>query len=197
VDRIARQIFREGMDMSSLIGRFLDIAAIDSGKIQAEPERFDLASLVRHAALRHAGRAQEKQIELVLAFGESPVEAWADVKFTNQVLDNLISNALKFSPLGTTVTLRCEDHGEEVVATVGDQGPGLTEKDRQNLFGRFSRLSAQPTGGEKTIGLGLSIVKHLVDAMGGQIRVVSEPGRGATFLVGLPAGHRTGAIRNS
>lgn len=187
VDRVAHQIYREGMDMSGLIGRFLDIAHIESGTIKAEPERFDLAGQVRHIANRHAARAEEKGIEMTFAFEAVPIEAWADLKFTKEVLDNLISNAVKFSYPGTTMTLRCEARGEKVVVSVEDQGPGLTEDDRKKIFGRFSTLSARPTGGEKSTGLGLSIVKHMVDAMHGRIWVESEPGKGAAFHVEFAA----------
>jgi two-component system sensor histidine kinase/response regulator len=71
---------------------------------------------------------------------------------------------------------------------VRDQGPGLTQEDRERLFGRFTKLSARPTGGETSLGLGLSIVKGMVDAMGGTIRVESLPGEGACFIVDLPKG---------
>jgi signal transduction histidine kinase len=186
VNRIARVIHKEGMDMSSLIGRFLDIAAIDSGTIRAERETFDLDALARHVAGRYQERARDKSIELRIE-GQVPLEAYGDPKFTKEALDNLLSNALKFSPRDRTVTVSLEAGQGLARVRVTDQGPGLTAEDRSKLFGRFSRLSARPTGGEKSVGLGLSIVKHLVDAMGGRIQVESEPGRGATFIIELPA----------
>jgi signal transduction histidine kinase len=82
--------------------------------------------------------------------------------------------------------VRLETEGGLARFSVVDQGPGLTPEDRQRLFVRFARLSARPTAGEPSAGLGLSIVKHLVEAMGGRIQVESEPGRGATFTVELP-----------
>jgi signal transduction histidine kinase len=95
---------------------------------------------------------------------------------------------LKFSPSQTRITVRVEALDKRARVSVEDQGPGLTEEDRKKLFGRFSRLSAKPTGGEKSTGLGLSIVKHMVEAMDGRIWVDSEPGHGAAFRVDLPAG---------
>ena len=185
--RIARQIQKEGMDMSTLIGRFLDIAAIESGTIKAEPEQLDLTAMARHILKRHKDRAAEKGIALETVAPEVAVMAWADVKFLKEVLDNLLSNAIKFCARGMQVTLRVEALEGWSRVSVEDQGPGLTAEDRKKLFGRFARLSAQPTGGEKSTGLGLSIVKHMVDAMGGRIKVESEVGKGAAFRVDLPA----------
>lgn len=187
IARIARQIQKEGMDMSLLIGRFLDISAIEAGTIKAEPEYLDLAGLARHIVDRHQPRALDKGIQLGVQAPEGAVFAWADLKFLKEVLDNLLSNAIKFSPPGSTVTLRVGQEGSWSRVSVEDQGPGLTAADRKKLFGRFARLSAQPTGGEKSTGLGLSIVKHMVDAMDGRIQVDSEPGQGAAFRVDLPA----------
>ncbi|MDP2877143.1 MAG: ATP-binding protein [Holophaga sp.] len=183
----AKQIYREGMDMAALIGRFLDISAIESGKIKAEPVPFDLAEVSDHVMKRFTQRASKKGITLRFLRPEQECSAWGDLKFTKEILDNLISNALKFSPPGSEIRVRVEHAEEGVRVSVEDEGPGLTDGDRQRLFGRFARLSAQPTGGEKSTGLGLSIVKHMVDAMGGQIRVESEPGCGSAFRVELPS----------
>lgn len=188
VGSTARKIHGEGVEMSALIGRFLDIARIDSGEMKAEPEPCDLAELVRHIAGRHLGRSQQKGIAFAFRIPETGTGIQADPKFVKEVLDNLISNALKFSPSGSTITLRLEAGPEEVVASVEDQGPGLTEEDKSRLFGRFQRLSAQPTGGEKSTGLGLNIAKHMIEATGGRIWVDSRPGEGAIFRIALPRG---------
>ena len=192
----ARQIEKEALEMSALIGRFLDIAAIESGKVKAEPTVFQLGKIASHVANQHLHWAQGKGIEIQVEQPAGSGMASADMKFTKEILDNLISNAIKFSPPGKTVTVKVEDRGDTVLLSVEDQGPGLTPEDNKKLFGRFARLSAQPTAGEKSIGLGLSIVKHMVDAMGGRIWADSEPGHGAAFRVELPAGH-TGAARPS
>ena len=114
--------------------------------------------------------------------------AWADYRRLAQVLDNLITNALKFSPEGRTITLHAWS-GPDGWAhlTVKDEGQGFTEEDKQNLFLRYGRLSAKPTGSELSIGLGLSIVKRLVEAMKGRISLESEAGKGATFTISIPA----------
>ena len=177
----------QAVEMGLLIDRFLDIAALDSGKIQAQPETFPLIELLMEVAERHGGRAREKGILLRLEPSEDLGLTHADPRFLRSVLDNLVSNALKFTPTGRTVTLALARRPGQVLASVADQGPGLTQADRTKLFGRFSKLSARPTAGEKSVGLGLSIAKEMVEAAGGSIWVDSEPGQGATFWVALPA----------
>ena len=182
----ASAISTRGTEMSLLINRFLDIAALDSGQIQAEPETFPLLELLLEMAERHGPRARQKGIELRLE-PSGPELVHVDPKFMRSVLDNLVSNAVKFTPGGRAVTLSLARSGDWVTVTVADQGPGLTPADQQKLFGRFAKLSAQPTGGEKSVGLGLSITKQMVEAIGGQIWVESEPGQGASFRVQVPA----------
>ncbi|MBD1209646.1 MAG: sensor histidine kinase [Ignavibacteria bacterium] len=112
----------------------------------------------------------------------------ADEFALHQVFDNLISNAIKFSPKWSKVVVRMVRHLSEsgeakVRIEIQDEGPGLTEQDKLKLFSKFARLSAKPTGQESSTGLGLSIVKRLVEAMGGQVWCESEHGKGATFIV--------------
>lgn len=185
--RLARGIRKEGRDMSELIGRFLDVARIESGHLRAETEPFDLAGTARHALERFRVPAENKGIRLEFEGPGEAVLAYGDPKFTNEVLENLLSNGVKFSPRGGLVRLRIVREGPRVRVGIRDQGPGLTAEDRKRLFGRFARLSAQPTGGERSTGLGLHIVKCLVDAMGGTVRVESEPGKGSEFSVELDA----------
>jgi signal transduction histidine kinase len=112
----------------------------------------------------------------------------ADQNLALHVAENLISNAIKFSPFSSTVEIFLADRCVGMVTFgVRDQGPGLTESDQAKLFGAFQRLSAKPTGGESSTGLGLSITKRMIEAMGGCIWCESEPGKGATFFVALPA----------
>ena len=186
VEHMAQRIHREGMEMSALIGRLLDMARIDSGEMKAEPECFDIVELAHRVVERYQTRGEQKGITFVFNFSDNQKQAFADPKFIKEVLDNLVSNAVKFSPPGTAVLLRVERGEHGVITSVEDQGPGLTDQDKKSLFGRFARLSAKPTGGEKSTGLGLSIVKYMVEATGGRIWVDSEPGSGAAFRVELP-----------
>jgi len=186
VHRTAHSIRKEGLEMSDLIGRLLDYAAIEAGRIKAEPMDFHLAEVSQYIVKRHASGATAKGIFLEAQPFEGSSRVHADLKFTREILDNLVSNAIKFSPPGKSVSIYIQDQEDRMRVSVQDQGPGLTEADRHKLFGRFSKLSARPTGGEKSVGLGLSIVKHLADLMGGRIWVESEPGNGATFQLELP-----------
>jgi signal transduction histidine kinase len=129
--------------------------------------------------------ANRKSINLRI--GTSP-ELWAraDRAATLQILDNLISNALKYSPPNTTVHIHTLPEQNYVLVKIRDEGPGISEADQRKLFQKFSRLSARPTGGESSTGLGLSIVKRLAEAMGGTIQCHSALGAGATFILRLP-----------
>jgi signal transduction histidine kinase/ligand-binding sensor domain-containing protein len=183
----ARLIQNECRDMDGLIARFLDVAAIEAGRVKAEPAFCSLENLAQQVSARHASRATRKGIRLALDFAPGTPAAFVDPNFAKEIMDNLLSNALKFSPTATTVTLSLRAEAGQVRLTVADQGPGLTAQDQERLYRRFTRLSAAPTGGERSLGLGLSIVKHMVDAMGGRIWVVTEPGAGAAFHVAFPA----------
>ncbi len=177
-------------DMRSLIAHFLDISAIDAGRIRVDLEPLDAAGCIVDATARFAGPARTKGMLLEHILPEEPVTVLGDRRFLRETLDNLISNALKFSPEGSRITLRLTEENNLARFSVEDQGPGLLPDDHIRLFGRFARLSARPTGGESSVGLGLSIVKHLVETMGGRIWVVSEPGQGAAFKVELPLAKR-------
>ncbi len=102
-------------------------------------------------------------------------------------MDNLVSNAVKYSPNGKNVYVRVYQMDRRVRAEVKDEGPGISAEDQKRLFGKFARLSARPTAGEHSTGLGLAIVKRLVESMHGEVWCESHLGSGAAFLVELPA----------
>jgi signal transduction histidine kinase len=109
-----------------------------------------------------------------------------DLEWLKEIFDNLISNAVKFSPLQAVIAISARCLEKTVLVAVRDQGPGLTAGDKAKLFGKFQRLSARPTGGESSTGLGLSIVEQLVRKHDGRIWAEGEPGQGSTFFVELP-----------
>ncbi len=196
VQELAGDIRVSSNRMFELITNLLDIHAIEHQGARIQAEVINMADAVRSTMSSFHARAGQKEIAVRDDIGTEPMEIMADHGAIAQVLENLFSNALKFSPSGTTVTVvarrnRSNAHsgtGEDIVRVeVCDQGPGLSEADRQRLFQKFARLSAQPTGGEHSTGLGLSIVKKLVEAMNGAIWCESEPGRGATFIIEFPA----------
>ncbi|MBI2836800.1 MAG: HAMP domain-containing histidine kinase, partial [Acidobacteria bacterium] len=121
---------------------------------------------------------------------EAPPEhavADADRDITLQVCDNLLANAVKYSPHGKSIWVRVRQMDGKVRIEVRDEGPGVSAADLKKMFGKFARLTARPTGGEHSTGLGLSIVKSMVEAMHGRVWCESQPGAGATFIVELPA----------
>lgn len=190
IRQTARMIREESLGMSSLVGRFLDIAALETGKVKAECVRVPLSDMADRVLVRHRERARSKGIELANLVAHPGDAVMADPKLVQEILDNLISNAIKFSFPGSRVTLRLEARGAKLVCSVEDQGPGLSAGDREKLFGRYAVLSAKPTGGEKSTGLGLFIVRQLVELQGGRIWVDSEPGHGAAFRIELSAADR-------
>jgi signal transduction histidine kinase len=172
--------------MLQLITDLLDANAIEEGRYASETEPHDLRGLVAGGLQHHVAAAEHKQSKLVFEDGP-PCWAQADCKAVMQVVDNLVSNALKYSPPSSTIRITVRDVGEDVEFAVRDQGPGISEEDQKKLFQKHTKLSARPTGGESSIGLGLSIVKKLAGAMGGDVRCESVLGDGATFILRLRA----------
>lgn len=171
--------------MMDIIGNLLNANAIETGTMTLQLETLDLAALTALTVNDYRPRAAAKSIALELQ--AAPAWVLADRSATLEVLDNLVSNAIKYSPPGRQVTVRCQATPRGALLAVRDQGPGIRADEHDKLFQKFSRLSAQPTGGENSTGLGLSIVKRLAEAMGGRVWCDSEPGAGATFWLELRA----------
>ena len=175
--------------MHDIIEKLLDSNAIESGKIILHNASLPLVNDVRSLVQDYQPKATAKNITLHFASEREDLCAFADKHRTAQVVENLLSNAIKFSPYGKNVFVRItndETSPNHIRLDIEDEGPGLSNDDKEKLFGKFTRLSARPTGGEHSTGLGLSIVKKLVEAMHGEIWCDSELGNGATFCVRLP-----------
>ncbi len=182
---LADDIRTSSKHMFDLIVNVLDVNKIESGAILPPGEIVSVLQSVTIIAERFMTQAHHKAITLDWQADDISIEASMSVVL--QILDNLVSNAVKFSPSHTRITLSAHaSTNDSVLFCVQDQGPGLTDEDKQHLFGKFKRLSARPTGGEHSTGLGLSIVKRFVELMNGRIWVESEPGKGASFFVELP-----------
>lgn len=147
---------------------------------------FPLNDVVRILAERHDRLGSEKNIRVDLE-PAAKTEAFGDPLAVEHVLENLFSNAIKFAPPGTRVTVRIEAGNPGTVRVrVMDRGPGIDEADRKRLFQRYVRLGARPTSGESSTGLGLSIAKQLTEAMHGNLWYEPRPGGGSTFVFELP-----------
>ncbi len=173
--------------MFTLITNLLDVNKIERG-FKANPIKLDLASLTEAITDNYRSRAEQKSLTLHFESKAPIANVSADEVATMQVVENIVSNAVKYSPVGANknIWVRVVPAEKAWRVEVQDEGPGLSDDDKAKLFGHFARLSAQPTGGEHSTGLGLSIVKKMVEAMNGKIWVESEKGNGATFIVELP-----------
>ena len=172
--------------MLDLIKNLLDINAIEQGKVKIIPENFNPLEIIVSIVESYKERAKAKNINLSIENGSNSFLIFADKNALIQVLDNLISNAIKFSPFGKNIYVALGEKDDNGIIEIRDEGPGIGEDDMKKLFGKFCRLSAQPTGNENSTGLGLSIVKKYIDSMNGSIWCESEPGNGASFFVALP-----------
>jgi signal transduction histidine kinase len=147
----------------------------------------DLAALVREVAESNIPLAARKQQTIALSVRAGSAPMSCDGDRLREAVDNLISNAIKYSPLGARIDVSVELERDVAVISVKDEGPGFSPEDMSRLFGRFQRLSAKPTGGESSTGLGLSIVKRIVDLHQGHLAVEPvESGRGSAMVITLP-----------
>lgn len=180
-----RRIEETGERMHKIIVDLLDVEAIETGTFNLTLETVEVTSLLAATVSDYRAAAQEKGITLHSLGGEA-LFAIADTRALRQILDNLLSNAVKYSFPQSNVWLAVESETNYVHISVRDEGPGLSEQDQKLLFGRFAKLTPRPTAGEHSTGLGLSIVKQLVELMHGTIVCRSEQGQGTTFTVSLP-----------
>ncbi|HEX4644210.1 MAG TPA: HAMP domain-containing sensor histidine kinase, partial [Verrucomicrobiae bacterium] len=185
IEKFASTIITAATRMSDLVNNLLNANAIEQGKFVSNLERCDLRALVEQSVEHNQTAATKKGITIKMGASDG-LWARADRAATMQILDNLISNAVKYSPPNTTVQVHTLPEAEYIVVSVRDEGPGISEADQKKLFQKFTRLTARPTGGESSTGLGLSIVKRLAEAMSGTVQCHSAIGFGATFTLRLP-----------
>ena len=179
LSRIRQQVDR----MALLTSELLDLSRIESGAIHLEPEQVDLSSAVAEAQAGLAPRLEACDVRIDGPTGETPpVEA--DRTATVRIVTNLLDNALKFSPDGSTITVAVRDEDALVAVEVCDDGPGIAAQDLDRVFERFYK--AEHSRADSGAGLGLAIVKHLVQAHGGTVAARNEDGRGAAMTVRLP-----------
>jgi signal transduction histidine kinase len=171
--------------MLEIVESLLDMTALDEGRLVPSWAPVDVAQVAAHVVESNQAPADRKRQRLTLR--AEPSLVLGDETRLAQVADNLVSNAIKFSPAGAAIEVEVCRAAEGIRLAVRDEGPGLSEEDLTRVFGRFQRLSARPTGDEISTGLGLYIVKRLVELHRGSVRAESDgPGRGSTFVVVLP-----------
>lgn len=180
----AVDIASAGQHLISLLEDITDLEAVESEGFATARERIDLADAARRAASILAVRAQERGIGIVAPQAAESLPAIGEFRRVLQVLLNLLGNAIRYSPEGSQVWLRLEKDGEIARVIVADQGPGLSDGQQLRVFDKFERLGRSDEGGT---GLGLYISRRMARAMGGELAVESAPGRGARFIMDLPA----------
>lgn len=172
--------------MFLIITNLLDVNMLESGKISVNLKPTDILPILQNNFHDYFDRAKQKKLTLFLISSEPFYLASADKNLVHQILDNLISNAIKYSSENKKIYLKIFDRQEMIRCEIQDEGQGLSAADQKKLFSKFQRLSAKPTGGEHSTGLGLFIVKKLVEAQRGRVWCESEVGKGATFIVEFP-----------
>jgi len=186
IRRKAGQVADTADSVLVLAKNLLDINRLESGRMQLDSDPVPVKPIIARAVENHRRWAEQKGISLHAALPDDDPIALGDDSAVMQIIDNLVSNAIKYSSRGDQVRVSLASTDDDVHIVVEDDGPGFSREDFSRLYQKFSRLSAQPTAGEPSTGLGLSIVKRLVDSMQGSIRCESEEGNGARFEVTLP-----------
>jgi signal transduction histidine kinase len=173
--------------MARLVGRLSNPLAPIAPDLRLES--FDLLIMVKRAGSFYQPVADRKAIRIAVGSAADVQSVWADRVVTAAVLDNLFSNAIKYSPKSATVRVQVRGEGDWVVCEVRDTGPGLSPEDQGKLFQRGVRLSPKPTADEPSSGYGLAVAREFVEALGGRIWCDSELGKGSCFAFRLPV-HR-------
>lgn len=180
---LMNQVFRSGQ---KLIEELVLITTLENGENELVTESYNLVELVESTAESFRQTASRKSIDIEIIASEKEMPFSTHAEYLGRILDNLVSNAIKFSPSGTKIELKVTEAEKVHRVTVRDHGPGIPAKELPQLFGKFSRLSTRPTAGESSTGLGLYIVKELVVKLKGEISVESEVGNGTAFCLEFP-----------
>jgi signal transduction histidine kinase len=186
---ITQMITISACRMFALISNLLDVSAIESGKFNLQFEKIDLLPIVRRVIEAYQMPAATKKIQIHFNVKEAKTEQYiadTDKNMAYQILDNLISNAVKYSPWHQSIYISLQIEAGFIRCAIKDEGPGLSQADQEKLFGKFTRLTSRPTNGEHSTGLGLFIVKKLVEVINAKVWCESELGQGATFIVCFP-----------
>lgn len=179
-------IKRSSSYMLALINDLLDVSVIESGTVNLHLSSFNLVSFVDEILALVNKQATDKKISIEKREDCAEVEVWADRQKIEQVLINLLTNAIKFSNPETIVQVELSSTDNDVLIAIKDQGVGIPEEEKGKLFQPFTKTSAKATAGESSTGLGLAIAKKIVEAHHGSIWADSQVGVGSTFFVSLP-----------
>jgi len=185
-----------GQQLLNLINDILDLARIEAGKMEVRPEEISLSDLFDGLLTMFRPLAGRKNIELVTQFESAVPLVRHDPGKLRQILNNLVSNAIKFTPEGGRVILKADTDGPSLILTVTDTGVGIAPEDRDAVFEKFRQAGTVLTREHEGTGLGLSIVRELCKLLGGDVTLQSELGRGSAFRVTLPMRTATEMMRS-
>jgi len=184
-DQYIQMIDQMSLSGANLIKNVLEVNKLEAGEARENVVQVDVERMLREKINHYSEDAQHKQIELKSHIS-SDSNFVTNQLYLERIVDNLISNAIKYSPSNATVNVKSVLNDQQLRLTVKDEGPGFTEEDKKSLYTKFKTLSAKPTGGEASNGLGLSLVKTLVEKLKGEITLHSQVGEGSTFEVVIP-----------
>lgn len=184
-DRV-RQIIEQGERLRQLVNDLLDLSKMEAGMMRLRREPLDPHTMAEAVVAQLTPVAERAGVELINRVRRDLPEVFCDGQRVEQVLTNLVGNALKFTPCGGSITLGARAAGEEAIFEVEDTGCGIAEEAREKIFDKFFQLHPDKDDRTKGTGLGLAIVKHLVELHGGRVGVESEVGAGSRFYFSLP-----------
>ena len=185
--RIFSHIMDSAQFLLSMVNNLLDVNRLESENFQLHNEDVDLKEILQELTDRYSEAFKAKNLTFNGDVNDQSLVFTLDRQVITQILDNLISNAIKFSPGGKKIGVQISRKNSIIHFEVKDEGPGLTDDDKAHLFQKFRKLSAQPTGKEHSTGLGLSIVRKLVELMDGKIWAESDgKDKGSSFIFQLP-----------
>ncbi|MDH5366797.1 MAG: HAMP domain-containing histidine kinase [Cyclobacteriaceae bacterium] len=178
IDRI-----NDSVDQANhLISDLLDINNFQQDTFKINAVRINLRDFLQRINDNYKQLAINKQ-QLLKCTTEVESDIITDELMLSRIIENLLSNAIKFSPFSTSINVKIKQKGEKFIISIKDEGPGFTVEDKTKIFGKFQKLSARPTNSENSTGLGLSIIKSLVDKLKGTIELFSENGQGSEFVL--------------
>lgn len=179
-------IMRTGREMLELINDLLDVSRLESGRARLKMRTLTIIELFESVVAENKINAAYKKIPIIIEQSCAQQVITVDYQQIKQVLNNLVSNAIKYSHAEKPVIISAEIKGDQVLISVTDNGQGIPQEEIERLFQPFFTSSVRSTGGEKSTGLGLAIVKKVVDAHGGTLQVSSKEGEGSVFTFSIP-----------
>jgi signal transduction histidine kinase len=187
VNEMVNTIYRSSQHMLELVLQLLNSSVVELGKIQLNKTPLDINGILANIISNNIKLAEKKQQKIIFnsMLHEEIIISADRIRITDAV-ENILSNAIKYTPQGKNITVMLESVNNRVRINVIDEGPGIREEEKGKLFGKFQRLSAKPTGGESSTGLGLYIVKQIIELHNGRVWVESEFPHGSNFIIELP-----------